>query len=78
MYPPPNVTFGWQRDKLFMGYLFVGVYCLVSGFFFWPDLPYRCTPPPPSQVDNRRRPNPQPVKRVVIPELMDKPLLTQV
>lgn len=53
-----NSAFGLERKQLFLGYLFVGVYCLITGLFFWPDLPYRCTPPPP-QPNERRKPGPQ-------------------
>ena len=72
-----NSAFGLERTQLFLGYLSVGVYCLITGLFFWPDLPYRCTLPPP-QPNERRKPGPQPIKRDNIPALVDKPLLTQI
>jgi len=76
----PNIG----RRELFLGYSFVGLYCLITGIFFWPDLPYRSTPPPqrerePSDHDSnhtRRKAPPQPVRST--PALMDKPLSVQI
>jgi len=77
-----NTSYGLDRRELFLGYAFVGVYCLLTGIFFWPDLPYRSTPPPQPPSDHggnanvRRKAEPQPVRTT--PALMDKPLSVQI
>jgi len=77
-----NTSYGLDRRELFLGYAFVGVYCLLTGIFFWPDLPYRSTPPPQPPSDHggnanvRRKAEPQPLRTT--PALMDKPLSVQI
>lgn len=76
-----NANFGLDRKQLFFGYAGVGVYALITGICFWPDLPYRAPPPP--MVRHMAGPSPRTAGRVHRPApvskpLLDKPLLTQV
>lgn len=76
-----NANFGLDRKQLFFGYAGVGLYALVTGICFWPDLPYRA--PPPQMVRNMAGPSPRTAGRVnrpavVAKPLLDKPLLTQI
>lgn len=80
-----DIIFGLKRKELFVGYAFVGVYCLITGIMFWPDAPFRQSHPPPPQKppagqENKGPGAPGPVRAPVNrnAHLMDKPLLTQV
>eukprot|EP00960_Hanusia_phi_P055328 762941-Hanusia_phi.AAC.4 len=73
--------FNIDRRQLFLGYSGVGVYCLVTGIFFWPDLPFRAQPPPQTHHHGSNRkapPPPQPSHHHHTHALMDKPLHVQV
>jgi hypothetical protein len=73
-----NVTLGWGRDVLFVGYAGVGFFCLVTALAFWPDMPYRAAPPPPAPQQRVGLGPPKPPVPVAVPVLMDKPLMQQV
>jgi len=73
-----HYQYGLDMKTLFIGYSFVGLYCLVTALAFWPDMPYRSAPPIPqaqSRVGLAAAQKPAPV---VAPLLMGKPLLEQI